>query len=218
MKALPITIVIADDHEIFRDGFKMMVQRETDFQVIGEASNGQELVTIANELQPDVIVTDIKMPIMDGIEAARILNEKNTTSKIVALTMFDDENIILAMLEAGADGYLLKNANKSEILDAIRTVFRNEPYYCNYTAHKLAHIISKSGFNPFKRKQPAFTDREKQIIKLICQGLSSKELATRLNLSIRTIEGHKERIFEKINVKNIASLVVFAIKNDLYKI
>src|SRR5215207_1311812 len=121
----PIRIVLADDHEIFRDGFKVMIKKQPSVQLVGEAANGEELIALTSQLRPDVIITDIKMPVMDGIEATKRLTADFPEIGIIALSMFDEENLIVEMLEAGAKGYLLKNAHKDEILEAIKTVDRN---------------------------------------------------------------------------------------------
>lgn len=214
-----IRLILADDHEIFRDGFRAMLKKQKEIELLGEAENGRELVDIAGQLLPDVIITDIKMPVMDGVEATRILAEKYPQIHVIALTMFDDDDLIIDMLEAGAKGYLIKNAHKSEIIEAIRTVYNEQPYYCNHTTHKLAQLIAKSKFNPFKKKvRPEFTVKELEVIKLICSGMSNKEIASHLNLSVRTIEGHRESIYEKINTKNTAGIVVYAIKHGIYKL
>mgnify|MGYP001600927623 FL=1 len=212
-------LLIADDHEVFREGFHSMLKKQHEIELVGEAENGRELVQLAGTLQPDVIVTDIKMPIMDGVQATRILSEKFPRIHVIALSMFDDDDLIIDMLEAGAKGYLIKNAHKSEIIEAVKTVYNERPYYCNHTSHKLAQLIGKSKFNPFKKKvRPEFTPKETEVIKLICAGLSNKEIASQLNLSVRTIEGHREKINEKIEVNNTAGIVVYAIKHGIYKI
>lgn len=214
-----INVLLADDHEIFRDGFQIMLKKQNIVQLVGEAENGKELVEMAANLKPDVIITDIKMPKMDGIEATRLLSEKFPEIGIIALTMFDDDNLIIDMLEAGARGYLVKNAPKDEIIEAITTVYNQETYYCRHTTNKLAQMIAKSKFNPYKKSpKTEFTEREKQIITLICDEYSNKEMASKLDLSIRTVEGHRKNIEEKMNVKNTAGIVVYAIKNGLYKL
>lgn len=217
--ATPIKIILADDHEIFRDGFKAMIKKQPTVQLAGEAANGAELIELTRKLQPDVIVTDIKMPVLDGIEAAKQLSREFPDIGIIALSMFDEENLIVEMLEAGAKGYLLKNAHKDEIIEAIKTVNANQPYYCNDTSAKLAQMIARSRFNAMpKPKKPDFSDKEFAVIRFICQELSNKEIAQRLNLSIRTIEGYRDRIQEKIGARNSAGIVVYAIKNHIYDV
>ena len=215
----PISIIIADDHDIFRDGFRHMVMNEKELAIVGEASNGKELIFEIEKIMPDIVITDIKMPIMDGIEATRILKNKYPNIKIIAMSMFDDDNIIIDMLEAGAMAYLLKNSNRSEILEAIKAVNKGNTYYCKNTSAKLVHMIAQSRFDPYKEIQnPQFSNKELDIIKLICVQASNKEIAEKLNLSIRTIEGYKDKIMEKIRAKNAAGIVIYAIKTGIYKI
>ena len=214
-----ISVVIADDHEIFRDGFRAMLKKYPDIRLAGEADNGKELIDLAGRLNPDVVLTDIKMPKMDGIEATRQLIRRYPGISIISLSMFDEDNLIIEMLEAGAKGYLLKNANKDEIIDAIKAVNRGKNYYCRNTSSKLLHMIEKSKFDPYKETpRPRFSERETEVIGLICDQLSNKEIAEKLNLSIRTIEGYREKIQEKMDVHNTAGIVVSAIKIGIYKI
>ena len=215
----PITLVIADDHEIFRDGFRAMAKKFPEVKLIGEAENGKELIDLVEELRPDVVLTDIKMPGMDGIEATRQLVHNKTNIKIIALSMFDEDHLIIDMLEAGAKGYLLKNANKNEIIEAIKAVSQDKTYYCKHTSAKLLQMIAKSKFNPYKKTpKPQFSEREVEVIKMICDQFSNKEIAEKLNLSIRTIEGYREKILEKMEVHNTAGIVVYAIKTSIYQI
>lgn len=215
----PIRIVLADDHEIFRDGFHVMLKRQSDIQLVGEAANGVDLIKITEKLLPDIVITDIKMPKLDGIEATKIITKKFPGINIITLSMFDDDNLIIDMLEAGAKGYLLKSAHKKEIIEAIKTVYKNDTYYCKSTSTKLVLMIGQSRFDPYKEIQkPEFSKREIDIITLICQEASNKEIALKLFLSVRTIEGHREKIQEKIRAKNAAGIVIYAIKTGIYKI
>src|SRR5829696_3668979 len=143
-----IRLVIADDHEIFRDGLALMLSRQHDVVLAGQAENGRQLLDLVADIQPDIVMTDIKMPVMDGIEATKLLLQQYPDLKIIALSMFDEENLIVDMLEAGAKGYLLKNADKQEILDAINQVYEDKTYYCRHTSAQLASMIVKSKFNP----------------------------------------------------------------------
>ena len=215
----PIKIILADDHEIFRDGFKVLLRKQKEVALIGEASNGEELVEVATALKPDVVITDIKMPRMDGIAATRQLTSLMPHVGVIALSMFDEESLIVDMLEAGAKGYLLKNAPKVEILEAIRSVYQQQTYYCASTSGKLAQLIAKSSFEGGrKEKVPEFTERELQIIRLVCQEKTNKEIAEELFLSVRTIEGYRDKIQEKIQAKNAAGVVIFAIRHKIYTI
>ena len=211
-----IRLVIADDHEIFRDGLLLMLSKEKDIIVEGQAENGFELVAMVKDKKPDVILTDIKMPRMDGIQATKLLINANPDQKIIALSMFDEENLIIEMLEAGAKGYLLKNANKREIMEAIEQVYEGNSFYCRHTSSKLAKMIVMSNFNPNKKIEKAvFSDREKAIIKLTCLQLTAQQIGDELFLSKRTVEGYRTKILEKMNVKNTAGVVIYALKHEL---
>ena len=215
----PIRVIVADDHEIFRDGFRALLKKQQDIELVAEAENGKELLELTQKFKPDVVITDIKMPKSDGIQATRILEEKYPHIGVIALSMFDEENLIVEMLEAGAKGYLLKNAAKDEIIEAIKTVFHNGTYYCHHTSNRLAQMIASSKFNPYRKsKTPNFNEKEIEIIQKICEGLSSRNIADTLHLSIRTIEGYREKIQEKMKVHNTAGIVVYAIKKGIYKI
>jgi DNA-binding NarL/FixJ family response regulator len=212
-----IKVLIADDHEIYRDGLKMMLKKQQDIEWVGEANNGEEAIRLAEELHPEVVMMDIIMPVKDGIQATRYLNHHFPEIKVIALSMFNDDNLVVDMLEAGAKGYLLKNADKKEILEAVKSVHRSVPYYCRSASAKLAQLIGRSQFNPFKADaQTILTAREIEIIKLICQELTNKQIGERLYISSRTVEGHRLKIQEKINVKSVTGIVIYAIKHGIW--
>lgn len=212
-----VRLVIADDHEIFREGLKLMLSRSEDIHVIGEAAHGRELCELVEKLQPEVVLTDIKMPIMDGIAAAKELHSRHPSLGIIGLSMFDEEDLIMEMLEAGAIGYLVKNADKEEVLDAIKAAAWGEHYYCRQTSQKLANMIAKSKFNPYAQKPKVeFNEKETEIIRLICQEFTNKEIAQKLFMSVRTVEGYRLRILERMDAKNSIGLVIYAIQHDLF--
>lgn len=211
-----IRLVIADDHEIFRDGLALMLSKQDTVVLTGQAADGEELLRLVAETEPDIVLTDIKMPKMSGIAASRILLQRHPGLKIIALSMFDEEDLIVEMLETGARGYLLKNADKKEILEAILTVFSGSIFYCKHTTARLASLIVKSKFDSQKRTQePLFTDREKEIVRLICRQHTAQEIGAMLYLSKRTVEGYRTRILDKMEVKNTAGVVIFALKHHL---
>lgn len=211
-----IRLVIADDHEIFRDGLALMLSKQDRVILTGQAADGEELLRLVAETRPDIVLTDIKMPRLGGIAAARILLQRNPGLKIIALSMFDEEDLIVEMLETGAKGYLLKNADKKEILEAILTVYEGNIFYCRHTTAKLASLIVKSKFDSQKKvHEPLFTDREKEIIRLICRQHTAQEIGGLLYLSKRTVEGYRTRILDKMEVKNTAGVVIFALKHHL---
>lgn len=214
---IPVRIIIADDHELFRDGFRSLLAKQTAIELVAEAANGSELVSLTEKFEPDVVLTDIKMPLLDGIEATRILKAKFPDLGIIALSMFNDDALIVRMLEAGARGYLLKNADKTAMIDAIITVSHQIPYYCPSTNIKLARLIAESRFDPLHPVlKIAFTENEKAVMCLICQAFSSREIAAQLHYSVRTIEGFRKSIMEKINERKTAGIIVYAIRNHIY--
>jgi DNA-binding NarL/FixJ family response regulator len=212
-----INIAIADDHEIFLDGLSMMLSRQKGFNVCGQAVNGEQLIELVNTHKPDVVLTDIRMPGIDGIASTRRLMAMYPDLKIIALSMFDEENLIVEMLDAGAKGYLLKNAQKDEIIDAVLSVYQNKNYYCSHTSSLLASMIVRSKFGRAKLEQPpvVLNDREKTVIQMICKQHTAQEIADKIFLSRRTIEGYRTKILEKINARNIAGVIIFALKNNI---
>ncbi len=212
-----IRVVIADDHEIFRDGLRMVLQAREHIKLEGEAADGRELVALVNQLKPDIVMTDIRMPVLDGIEATRQIIRRQPDTGIIAFSMFDEEHSIIDMLESGAKGYLLKNADKHEIYDAILSVYEGQSYYCKHTSFKMARLISQSRFNPHhRRERPEFSDREREIIDMICLGMTNREIGNRLFLSARTVEGYRQKIQEKMNARNTVGIVIYAIRHNLH--
>ncbi|TDO29375.1 response regulator [Sediminibacterium goheungense] len=210
-----IKLLIADDHLIFRKGFKKILEDVNSLNIIGEASNGSELLTLAQQLKPDVILVDVSMPVMDGVMAVKELCKRQVTKRIIALSVFSQETHIMEMLEAGALGYLTKGVGKKEILEAIEAVYENRPYFCKESGKQVLDLIEKyqSGY---RNHLIVFSEREKDIIRLICDGFSSKEVAHMLYISQRTVEGHRTRIMKKMRVKSIAGLVTYACEKGLY--
>jgi two-component system, NarL family, response regulator NreC len=216
MKTKRIKVIIADDHEIFRDGLVMLLKSIEGIELVGEAKNGEELVNLVLKRVPDIVLTDIKMPKLDGIQAAKKILYKHSHIGIIALTMFEEGEQILEMIEAGAMGYLIKNASKEEMEDAIFTVHNNMNYYCKQTSAKIAKLIAAKGFHPNNRQERAtFKEVELDIIRLICAGATSKEIGEKVVLSYRTIEGYRAKIQEKMQVENAAGIIKYAIKHNL---
>jgi DNA-binding NarL/FixJ family response regulator len=214
----PIRVVMADDHEIFRDGFRLTISRAKNIQLVAEASDGLELVQMVKEYRPHVVITDIKMPRLDGIEATRRILAAFPQLPVIGLSMFDEEDLVLEMIDAGAKGYLVKNADKHEVIEAINTVYKGESFYCKQTSTRLAMVIAKRSHQHGLRKETAtFTDKEIEIIQLICQEFTTKEIGEKLFMSTRTVDGYRTRLLEKMDVKNSVGIVIYAIQNGIYK-
>jgi DNA-binding NarL/FixJ family response regulator len=158
------------------------------------------------------------MPVMDGIKATELIAQNFPTVRVIALSMFNQDHLILDMLKAGASGYLLKNASKNEIISAIDSVYKNKPYYCSSTSHKLARLIGNSLFSTKENKKICFSKQELEIIRMICEEKTSKEIGDRLNISARTAEEYRQKIKEKMEVKNTVGMVIYAISNNLFRL
>ena len=215
----PVKTVIADDHNLFRKGISSMFEDNPSVSIIGEASNGQELLTLLKDIHPDLILMDLKMPGMDGIEATEHIKAKYPEIKIIVLSMYEDERFIIHLLELGVNGYLLKNAEPEEMEYTIETVMTKD--FC--FNDQITNIMRKNLFGTRKGKpnfdtNVEFTPRELQILKLVCKEMTNTEIGKELHLSSRTVEGHRKKILEKTGAKNTAGMVYFAIKNGLVDI
>jgi len=212
-----IRLVIADDFPMFREGIQLLLGKETGIDIVAEASNGKELIEIVSEMKPDVVITDIEMPVMNGIEATKEIKKANPSIGIIALTMFGEEHLIVDMLDGGASGYLLKSSKKEELLQAIEFVNEGGTYFCNATTMKLSKMIAKSKTGDSINPQIRFSEKELEIIKLICEQHASKQIAAATNLTHRTVEKYRDNIMEKTGSTNVVGIVVYAIRNGIYK-
>ncbi|MCK9448530.1 MAG: response regulator transcription factor [Bacteroidales bacterium] len=210
-----IRIVIADDHEIFRSGLKMVIGRLGYARVVAEASNGMELLELLENEETDLVIMDIDMPVMNGIEATSRVLEKWPDIKVIALTMYKDDVYIQTMIEAGVKGFLIKNIRKDILDRAIQAVYHGKTYY----SEELWDYFTKTIAGEDK-KEPAIdlTKREMEVLELLAEGLNNKEVAKRLFVSERTVVGHKSNLMSKTNTKNTVSLLAYAIKNRLIEI
>lgn len=208
-----IRLVIADDHEIFRKGLRVILNELDEVKVVGEAQNGNELFEILKKHETDLVLMDIRMPVMDGIEATRKVVEKYPHIKVIALTMFEEISYFNQMIEAGADGFLLKKTNKDELKRAIDLVMEGENYFSEEFISNVNRTQKPASRNPGIE----LTDREQEILELICKGMSNADISKYLGLSARTIDGHRAHLLEKTGAKNSPHLVMFAIKNGLIK-
>lgn len=217
-KQPPFRVVIADDHDFFRDGLKSMLTRfaQPDFQIVGEATNGAELIDQVRLLQPHLVITDIKMPVLDGLEACKKIVGNYPEVKVIALSSFDDSALVYDMIEAGAKGYLLKNTARTEILEAMQEIMRGGVYYCSGASKILLKRLAVSRHNLFlKNPSITFSAMETTIIRHICKQETTKEMAENLRISVRTVEEYSSRIKDKTGARNLVGIALFAIKNGI---
>lgn len=210
-----ISVYIVDDHSLFREGLKMLLSNLDYIGNIFEAENGQQFIDGLAKNQVDIAMLDIEMPVMNGIEAAHKAKEIVPGIKIIALSMYSDENYYLSMIEAGACGFLLKNSNFQEVEKAIVDVYNDKSYI---SIEILDNILRQPLKTSVNASNDDLTEREKEILLFICKGLTNNEIADRLNLSKRTVDKHRENLLLKTQSKNTANLVVYAIKNGYLKI
>lgn len=215
----PIRVILADDHQMLREGFKTMMRRQEEINIVAEADNGLSLLEVLAQHPADVVITDIKMPGMDGVSACRQIREKFPHVAVIALSTFDNDHLVVDMLDAGAKGYLLKNTDKEEVTRAVKSVHEGGTYFCDAISSGLQKIIAQTRHTPYRmRELVEFTQRELDIIRLSCQQFTNKEIGSVLNLSTRTIEAHKDRMQSKIDAKNMVGVIIYAIRNGLIQI
>ena len=210
-----IKIVLADDHQLFRNGLKILLDAFEDFEIAGEACNGEEVVKIIENSKCHIILMDIDMPVMDGIEATRRALEINPDIKIIALSMYGEEEYYHRMVEAGAKGFILKDSDINEVKDAITTVNNGGNYF---SQELLQHVIQRIRSRETETKHANLSKREKEILFKICEGLSNQEIADTLFISKRTVDKHRANLLSKTQSKNTASLILYAIKNKIIEV
>jgi DNA-binding NarL/FixJ family response regulator len=204
-------VIIADDHTLFRQGLKMILEDIENIEVVADVSNGKELIDIAGIINPDLIIMDINMPVINGIETSRILLHENPDRKILVVSMYGDEQYYNSVIENGVKGFILKDADNSELRTAIKLILNGKSYFSQELLLKLIR-------NRQTNSQIALSPREKEILALICEGLSTSEIAVKLFLSERTVENHRASLLDKTGCRNSLSLVIYAIRNNLVDI
>ncbi|KAB2638567.1 MAG: response regulator transcription factor [Verrucomicrobia bacterium] len=210
------TVLLVDDHRLFRKGLRMLVDALEFFEVSGEASNGHEFLDLLEQGRPDIVMLDIAMPEMDGIEAARLALLKYPDLRIITISMFGDQSYYFTMVETGVKGFLLKNSDFAEVKLALETVVDGGTYF---SRELLMNLVTSLKNAPLKSASDSpLSEREKEVLILICKGMSTQKIAISLTLSKRTVDSHRANILAKTNCRNTASLVAYAIKEKLVEL
>jgi DNA-binding NarL/FixJ family response regulator len=210
-----IKLALVDDQALFRKGMISLISEFGEMEIVIEAQNGKEFIDALKKEKPDVVLLDLEMPEMDGIEVTKYLHKKYPQIKIIILTMHDDEEFVLHLAENGAHGFLLKNSNVETVIDAIYAVIAGKYYFKEDISALLVKGLAKSA-----KAKPGFTDsvltdREIEVVKLICKEFTNKEISEKMGISLRTVDGHRERILQRIGAHNTAGIVMYAVKHNL---
>ncbi|HEU0122797.1 MAG TPA: response regulator transcription factor [Bryobacteraceae bacterium] len=206
-----IRVLLADDHAVVRQGFRMILGAQTDMEIVGEAGNGREAVQMSDQLQPDVVVMDVAMPELNGIEATRRITEAAPHTRVLALSMHKDSVYVREILRAGARGYLLKDSIDVDLLAAVRAIAKGEGYLSPAVSDAVLSDYRKHVTDPLD----LLSSREREVLQQIAEGKTNKEIATSLNLSVYTVDAHRGRIMEKLNLHSTSELVRFAVRKGL---
>jgi len=208
-------IILADDHKIIREGLRSLIEKQPDMEVIAEAQDGLMTVSLVQKLQPDVVIMDIGMPEMNGIDATTKITTEYKTVKVIALSMHSDRRFVMQMLKAGAAGYLLKDSAFEELVSAIHAVITKQ----HYLSQKITDVVVQEYLQNLPRNESTvftvLTAREREVLQLIAEGKSTKQTASVLNVSVKTIETHRQQIMEKLDMRSIAQLTKYAIREGL---
>jgi two-component system response regulator NreC len=207
-----LKVIIADDHMIVRDGLRSLLERQPDMEVVAEADNGRIALKLVKELSPDVVIMDIGMRELNGIDATRQIVKMSPGVKVLALSMYSDKRFIKGMLKAGASGYMLKDSAFKELIDAIRVIVENKIYISPSVAKIITEDYLKQSPESDGSTRSLLSSRELEVLQLLVEGMSTKQIASSLRLSIKTIESHRSRIMKKIDINNIADLTRYAIR------
>ncbi len=209
-------IIIVDDHTLFRNGLRILLNNLEEYEVVAEAEDGKSFIEVLDQIEVDLVLLDIDMPVMDGEEATKLALQKYPDLKIITLSMYGEEDYYYKMVDAGVKGFLLKNSDMNEMKEALNTVYNGGNYFSSELLQTLVNSLRSS--SKTKEPQALLSERETEILILICQGLSNQEIADKLFISKRTVDKHRANILEKSECKNTAQLVMYAIKNELVEL
>ncbi|KII79482.1 response regulator transcription factor [Vibrio renipiscarius] len=207
----PIKVVIVDDHQVVLDGFMARLSLEPDIEVIGTASNGVEAFEVVKALSPDVVLMDVSMPVMNGIDATRVIKDELPHVKVLMLTMHDNREYIMKVMQCGAVGYMLKEISSEKMVQAIKTVEQGSTYFCE----SVTQTLFSQGDISMANKPNPLSRREESVLKLVAQGCSSKKVASLLNISYRTVETHRQNIKHKLELSSTAELAKYAVEQGM---
>lgn len=213
-----LKVLLADDHVVMRTGLRALLERQPNLEVVGETENGRETVERVEALKPDVVVMDVGMPILNGIEATKQISGEKSSTAVIILSMHADESYVMRALKAGARGYLLKDSAAADLISAIEAVSQNKSFF----SPKVSHILAEDYVRVLKQKGEVdsyelLTDREREILQLLAEGKANKEVATLLNISPYTVETHRKHILEKLNLHNPAELILYAVRKGIIR-
>ena len=209
-------VLVADDHGVVRQGLRALLEKSSEVSVVGEASDGREAVRLADELHPDIVIMDIAMPLVNGIDASSLIAGRVPDTKVIILSMHSDESYILRALSAGAKGYLLKDSAEEDLLPAVKTVAAGRPYFSPaISATLLEEYLRAMKNRNLKDSYELLTNREKEILQLLAEGKSNKDVAVILNLSPYTVESHRTNLMQKLNLHNTAEIVLYAVRKNI---
>lgn len=213
-----IRILLCDDHAVIRRGLRLVLEQHEDFEVVGEASDGREAVQKAEELKPDIVVLDITMPNMNGIEAARQITAKQPAISIIVLSMHADEAFVLKALKAGARGYVLKEASEGDLVQAIRCVSEGKSFFSPTVSRMLVQdYVRRLQAKDVEDSYDLLTAREREILQLVAEAKTNKDIANLLNLSLYTVETHRSNIMEKLNLHSVPELMLYAVRKGVIR-